>query len=60
MAMNIITKEKKEIKWIGLPTNAKQELEQLEVKEFDLHLSNPQRMNEMFVWRRLREREQII
>jgi hypothetical protein len=30
MAMNIITKEKKEIRWIGLPTNAKQELEQLE------------------------------
>jgi len=30
MAMGIITKEKKEIKWIGLPANAKQELEQLE------------------------------
>lgn len=30
MAMNIISKEKKEIKWIGLPTNAAQELVELE------------------------------
>ena len=31
MAMNIISKEKKEIKWIGLPTNSAQECQQLEV-----------------------------
>lgn len=30
MAMNIISKEKKEIKWIGLPTNSLQECMQLE------------------------------
>lgn len=31
MAMNIISKEKKEIKWIGLPTNSDQECQNLEV-----------------------------
>ncbi|KAG2457282.1 TFDP1 factor, partial [Polypterus senegalus] len=30
MAMNIISKEKKEIKWIGLPTNSAQECQNLE------------------------------
>jgi hypothetical protein len=30
MAMNIISKEKKEIKWIGLPCNKKQECQELE------------------------------
>ncbi|KAL1512961.1 hypothetical protein ABEB36_002457 [Hypothenemus hampei] len=30
MAMNIISKEKKEIRWIGLPTNSLQECQQLE------------------------------
>jgi len=30
MAMGIIAKEKKDIQWIGLPTNAKQELESME------------------------------
>jgi len=30
MAMNIISKEKKDIKWIGLPTNSKHELESME------------------------------
>lgn len=30
MAMNIITKEKKEIKWVGLPTNSAQECKHLE------------------------------
>ena len=29
--MNIISKEKKEIKWVGLPTNSAQECQQLEV-----------------------------
>ncbi|KAM5292036.1 transcription factor Dp-2 isoform 3-T3 [Ctenodactylus gundi] len=33
MAMNIISKEKKEIKWIGLPTNSAQECQNLEVKK---------------------------
>lgn len=32
MAMNIISKEKKEIRWIGLPTNSAQECQNLEVK----------------------------
>ena len=32
MAMNIISKEKKEIKWIGLPTNSAQEVHNLEVR----------------------------
>ena len=30
MAINIISKEKKEIKWIGLPTNAQQECSELD------------------------------
>lgn len=33
MAMNIISKEKKEIKWIGLPTNSAQECQQLEAEK---------------------------
>lgn len=32
MAMNIISKEKKEIRWIGLPTNSAQECQNLEVR----------------------------
>lgn len=32
MAMGIITKEKKEIHWVGLPTNSKQDLYRLEVQ----------------------------
>lgn len=31
MAMNIISKEKKEIHWIGLPTNSVQECEHIQV-----------------------------
>ena len=34
MAMNIITKEKKEIRWVGLPTNSAQECLHLEVSLF--------------------------
>lgn len=30
MAMNIISKEKKEIRWLGLPTNSVQECHKLE------------------------------
>ena len=30
MAMNIISKEKKEIRWLGLPTNSAQECRKLE------------------------------
>jgi hypothetical protein len=33
MAMNIINKEKKEIKWIGLPTNSAQEVTNLELEK---------------------------
>ncbi|XP_055501639.1 transcription factor Dp-2-like isoform X1 [Leucoraja erinacea] len=33
MAMNIISKEKKEIRWIGLPTNSAQEFQNLEVEK---------------------------
>ncbi|XP_019644006.1 PREDICTED: transcription factor Dp-2-like isoform X1 [Branchiostoma belcheri] len=33
MAMNIISKEKKEIKWIGLPTNSAQECQNLELEK---------------------------
>ena len=45
MAMNIISKEKKEIKWVGLPTNSAQECQQLEVNNlckhsFDLRLNS--------------------
>lgn len=32
MAMNIISKDKKEIKWIGFPTNSAQECKDLEVR----------------------------
>ena len=31
MAMNIISKEKKDIRWIGLPTNSVQECQHIEV-----------------------------
>uniref|UniRef100_A0A672LAT3 Transcription factor n=1 Tax=Sinocyclocheilus grahami TaxID=75366 RepID=A0A672LAT3_SINGR len=37
MAMNIISKEKKEIRWIGLPTNSAQECRNLEVKDKFTH-----------------------
>ncbi len=30
--MNIISKEKKEIRWIGLPTNSVQECEHVQVR----------------------------
>lgn len=33
MAMNIISKEKKEIRWIGLPTNSAQECHNLEMEK---------------------------
>ncbi|NXW62323.1 TFDP2 factor, partial [Eurystomus gularis] len=33
MAMNIISKEKKEIRWIGLPTNSAQECHNLEIEK---------------------------
>ena len=33
MAMKIISKEKKEIKWIGLPCNKKQECDELELEK---------------------------
>ncbi|XP_041331599.1 transcription factor Dp-2 isoform X3 [Pyrgilauda ruficollis] len=33
MAMNIISKEKKEIRWIGLPTNSAQECQNLETEK---------------------------
>jgi len=32
MAMDIITKEKKEIRWVGLPTNSRQDLNKLEAR----------------------------
>lgn len=40
MAMNIISKEKKEIKWIGLPTNSAQECQNLEVETHHESASN--------------------
>lgn len=40
MAMNIISKEKKEIKWIGLPTNSAQECQNLEVSEQNLFIDS--------------------
>uniref|UniRef100_A0A023GFL4 Transcription factor n=2 Tax=Amblyomma TaxID=6942 RepID=A0A023GFL4_AMBTT len=33
MAMNIISKEKKEIRWLGLPTNSAQECQRLELEK---------------------------
>jgi transcription factor Dp, invertebrate len=36
MAMGIIAKEKKEIQWIGLPTNTKQDMEALERERLSL------------------------
>lgn len=33
MAMNIISKEKKEIRWIGLPCNTKQECSDLDIEK---------------------------
>ncbi|EHB02320.1 Transcription factor Dp-2 [Heterocephalus glaber] len=45
MAMNIISKEKKEIKWIGLPTNSAQECQNLEQIAFK-NLVQRNRQNE--------------
>ena len=45
MAMDIISKEKKEIKWIGLPSNAHKDKEQLE-KEKSRLIENIQRKRE--------------
>ena len=39
MAMNIISKEKKEIKWIGLPTNSVQECQHIEVCTFQYFIN---------------------
>lgn len=36
MAMNIIKKERKEITWIGLPTNSSQECQKIEVSNKQL------------------------
>jgi transcription factor Dp len=36
MAMNIISKEKKEIKWIGLPTTSQQECEEIEKENSEI------------------------
>lgn len=33
MAMNIIQKEKKEIRWVGLPTNSAQECHNMEMEK---------------------------
>jgi len=38
MAMNIIKKERKEITWIGLPTNSSQECQKIEVSNKQLSL----------------------
>ena len=40
MAMNIISKEKKDIRWIGLPTNSVQECQHIEVNESNMFLSS--------------------
>lgn len=39
MAMNIISKDKKEIRWIGLPTNSAQVLNCIQIK-FKFNLSS--------------------
>ena len=38
MAMNIISKEKKEIRWIGLPTNSVQEWEHKQVSKLHVYV----------------------
>ena len=38
MAMNIISKEKKEIRWIGLPTNSVQECEHIQVSKLHVYV----------------------
>lgn len=45
MAMNIISKEKKEIKWIGLPTNSAQECQNLEVGAGHANLQSHQHLH---------------
>lgn len=36
MAMNIISKEKKEIRWLGLPTTSQQECEDIEMENMEI------------------------
>jgi len=40
MAMNIISKEKKDIRWIGLPTNSVQECQHIEVSQEKLGVAS--------------------
>lgn len=47
MAMKIISKEKKEIRWIGLPFNRKQECADLEVKKKQLEVSVDAKCDEL-------------
>lgn len=52
MAMNIISKEKKEIRWIGLPTNSAQECQNLEVEKqkiLDKIQHKTQQLNELIL-----------
>ncbi|KAF0988279.1 hypothetical protein HZS_2642, partial [Henneguya salminicola] len=47
MAMNIIHKEKKEIKWVGLPSNSVQEVQQLEKQRDHLLATIKQKLKKM-------------
>ncbi|XP_033759813.1 transcription factor Dp-1-like isoform X2 [Pecten maximus] len=52
MAMNIISKEKKEIRWIGLPTNSAQECQNLELdkqKRMDRIKHKTQQLQELIL-----------
>jgi hypothetical protein len=47
MAMNIISKEKKEIRWLGLPTNSQQECLALEKDKLRRAASITQKMKQL-------------
>ena len=52
MAMNIISKEKKEIRWLGLPTNSVQEangLEQDKAKRMDRIKAKTQQLQDLLL-----------
>lgn len=59
MAMNIISKEKKEIKWLGLPTNSMQECTTLEKdrqKRIERLKTKTQQLHDLIIQVNLRTR----
>ena len=56
MAMDIISKEKKEIRWKGLPSNTKHDLELLQVHSFlNFHSINRFKTWDNYRWKKVND-----